>query len=99
MSKRPYTRRSPNQWQQHIDNQQASGLTIAAYCQQHQLATSNFYHWRSQLNNRVAAAVESTGDEWLAMPTAVSPQTQANNTHATVTLSLPGGITLCIEPG
>ena len=94
MSKRPYTRRSPNQWQEPIDNQQTSGLTIAAYYQQHQLATSNFYHWRSQLNNHDVSTLDSTENDWLAMPS----QTQANNTHAKVTLSLPGGITLCIEP-
>ena len=97
MSKRPYTRRSPSQWQHHLDDQQASGLTIDAYCQQHQLATSNFYYWRSKLNKPVASTVESTPSDWLAMPSAVPPLTQADGAQTKITLSLPGGITLSIE--
>ena len=97
MNTRPYTRRSPAQWQQYIDDQPASGLTIAAYCQHHQLATSNFYYWRSKLNSRVASTVESAEDDWLAMPAASSSLTQMDETRAKVTLSLPGGITLSIE--
>ncbi|WP_394349198.1 IS66 family insertion sequence element accessory protein TnpA, partial [Candidatus Enterovibrio escicola] len=35
--------RSQEQWQTIIDDQQASGLTIIAYCRQQQLSTSSFY--------------------------------------------------------
>lgn len=40
--------RSQQQWQTIIENQQASGLTIIDYCQQHQLSTTSFYAVRKK---------------------------------------------------
>ncbi|MEH6386004.1 MAG: IS66 family insertion sequence element accessory protein TnpB [Colwellia sp.] len=42
--------RSPEQWQTLIDDQQTSGLTIIAYCQQQQLSTSSFYAIKKKLS-------------------------------------------------
>ena len=97
MSKRPYTRRSPSQWQKHIDNQQTSGLTIDAYCQKHQLATSNFYYWRKKLTPPVASTTEPVETDWVAIPTVSPPLPQDNVSPSKITLSLPNGITLSIE--
>ena len=36
-------------WQQHILDQQRSGLNIAAYCRLHKLASSSFFVWRRKL--------------------------------------------------
>jgi transposase-like protein len=36
-------KRSPQEWQQIIEAQQASGQTIATFCQQHKLNPSTFY--------------------------------------------------------
>lgn len=41
--------RSKKQWQAIIEGQQASGLTIIDYCQQHQLSTTSFYAVRKKL--------------------------------------------------
>ena len=41
--------RSKKQWQAIIEAQQASGLTIIDYCQQHQLSTTSFYAVRKKL--------------------------------------------------
>ena len=102
MTTRTYTRRSREQWQQHILDQPQSGLSIAAYCQQHDLAVSNFYTWRSKLrdiNNSTANTSEDAvdSDDWLAMPPTLSHSSSQAHTMA-LTLSLPGGITLTIRP-
>ena len=97
MSKRPYTRRSRQEWQQHIHDQLHSGLSINAYCEQHQLAPSNFYQWRSKLNRCIASTAEPTESDWLAMPAVSPPRFQVDGTRSTITLSLPGGITLSID--
>ena len=44
--------RSQQQWQQIHDDQQQSGLTIAAYCREHNISTSGFYAHR---DNKVSA--------------------------------------------
>lgn len=41
--------RNQEQWQTIIKDQQASGLTIMDYCQQHQLSTTSFYSVRKKL--------------------------------------------------
>ena len=41
--------RSQTQWQTIIEEQRASGLTIADYCREHQLATATFYAVRKKL--------------------------------------------------
>lgn len=41
--------RSQEQWRNIIEDQQASGLTIIDYCQQHQLSTTSFYAVRKKL--------------------------------------------------
>lgn len=41
--------RNETQWQTLIQKQQASGLTISDYCQQHQIPTSSFYAFKKKL--------------------------------------------------
>lgn len=97
MAKR-YTRRTEAEWQEHIHHQQQSGLSITAYCQQHKLATSNFYHWRNKLNQYTESnSATSVSSDWLALPTAVTPSPSlSKGALTTITLSLPGNITLSI---
>ena len=40
--------RSPNHWQQILAEQQKSGLTISAFCRQHNISTSGFYTQRKK---------------------------------------------------
>ncbi|MDP7591790.1 MAG: IS66 family insertion sequence element accessory protein TnpB [Litorilituus sp.] len=40
--------RSPNHWQQILAEQQKSGLTISAFCRQHNISTSGFYTQRQK---------------------------------------------------
>lgn len=42
-------RRTPTQWQQILNQQQASGLRVTDYCRQQQISTKSFYRWRQVL--------------------------------------------------
>jgi hypothetical protein len=46
MAKRPRDLDKRQRWQQHFLDQPASGLSIRAYCRQHQLSEPSFYAWR-----------------------------------------------------
>ena len=48
-------RRSPQQWQDIINRQVASGLSARAYCGSHQLSYAVFCKWRKQLVSSEAA--------------------------------------------
>ena len=38
-------------WQQRIDAQKASGLSVPQFCQQHGCSASSFYQWRRKLGS------------------------------------------------
>ena len=38
-------------WKQHVDQWQSSGLSGAAYCQQHELTYHCFIYWRSKFSS------------------------------------------------
>lgn len=42
-------RRDAWQWRTLIERQQASGLSIAAFCRRHDVVTASFYAWRRRL--------------------------------------------------
>jgi putative transposase len=42
-------RRTLNDWRGLIEQQQASGLSIVGFCKQQKLTTSNFYKYRTRL--------------------------------------------------
>jgi len=50
-------RRSPEQWQELIHNQQQSGLSARAFCEQRELGYASFCNWRKRLS-----AVKSQGN-------------------------------------
>ncbi|WP_408635973.1 IS66 family insertion sequence element accessory protein TnpA, partial [Parendozoicomonas callyspongiae] len=43
---KPFSRRTPEQWQQIINDQQASGLPQKVYCRQHGLSLATFCNWK-----------------------------------------------------
>jgi hypothetical protein len=47
-------------WQQHFLDQPASGLSIRAYCRQHQLSEPSFYAWRRALSPRPTTSAAAT---------------------------------------
>lgn len=50
-------------WQRLLAEQQASGLSIAAWCFQQDVSEQSFYYWR----RRLVAPVVSTPPQWVAV--------------------------------
>ena len=104
MAERKYNRRTPEQWQAHIDQQVQSGLSIKQYCKEHGLAASNYYHWRKKLLSYDSNLGGHKQDHamqapWLSLtPQATEFSSSPANDNATcITLQLPGGIELSIH--
>lgn len=56
-------------WQRLLAEQQASGLSVVAWCFQQDIREQTFYYWRKRLNNpTVPSATQAT--QWLALDTA-----------------------------
>lgn len=82
-------RRTRAQWQQLIEGQPGSGLSISDYCAEHQLAVSNFYLWRKKL---AAVANEEQGaTHWLSL---TPGRVEGSCQDWQIELSLPGGVML-----
>ncbi len=61
-------------WRAAMAAQQASGLTVRAYCQLHRLAETAFHHWRVELRRRDAKpAVRPVPSAAAFVPVAVVP--------------------------
>jgi hypothetical protein len=75
-------------WQQLVAQQERSGLSVRAFCQQHRTSEPSFYHWRKRLAARppVKFALVETGRN-------------APARGAAVDLTLPTGERLRVEPG
>jgi transposase-like protein len=44
-----------DKWRQIIDDQQASGRTVAAFCRDRQVGQASFFAWRRRLSSRQAS--------------------------------------------
>lgn len=84
-------KRSKQQWQQLIEAQQASALTIKQFCDEHNITVSNFYLQRKKYRERATPKVEPT-DDWLPLNTLA--QTQRDERHWQIELTLPNGVVL-----
>lgn len=78
------------QWQAVIDDYEKSGLSQPAFCEKHQLSSSNFYYYRKIL--RGEASQPSSGR---LMPVKVS--SSASPGGAEIRFVLPNG-TQCVFP-
>jgi transposase-like protein len=70
-------------WRQRIADQQASGLSVRDYCQQHALAQTTFYFWRLELRRRDQHA-QTTRPAFVPVTVVASPT-------ATVEVHCPSG--------
>jgi hypothetical protein len=82
------TRRTRQQWQQLINEQPDSGLTVHDYCQRNLLTLSGFYQWRKKL---AAELVNVGATDWLSHPVA---DILGHVGDWQIELVLPGGVTL-----
>ncbi|MEX2310323.1 MAG: hypothetical protein WD738_22335 [Pirellulales bacterium] len=50
-------------WQQRLESQKASGLSVSVFCLQEGVSLSRYFHWQRQLKNGVPAAlIEEAAD-------------------------------------
>ena len=95
---KPYTaKRSQAQWQQILQDQQSSGLTISDYCKRSEISLSSFYQWRSKLGfsaknqKRIKTDTVNLAEDWIALPSQGSTD---KSSSWDVELNLPHGVTL-----
>ena len=79
-------RRSRDAWREIIAQQQASGLTVAAFCRRAQLSAVSFFAWRRKLRDAVTFA-----EVKLVPPAALEA--------SGVELHLPAGRRIVVRPG
>ncbi len=92
---KPFSRRTPGQWQHIINDQKVSGLTQQAYCRQQGLSLATYCNWKKKL-----ACHESLDDisptappvnDWVEVP---APDNEPPSNRWDMELELPGGVTL-----
>ena len=93
---KPFTRLSPEQWQQIIDQQIASGLSQKVFCQTQNISLATFTNWKRKLRGDTdidaTDTIQASGQEWIELPTELSESAVSSNWH--IELELPGGVTL-----
>ena len=66
---KPFSRRTPAQWQQIINDQTISGLPQKAYCYQHELSLATFCNWKKKLAGHQhvddTRSVSPTANDWI----------------------------------
>jgi len=53
-------------WQQRLDDHEASGLSIVAWCEQQDIREPSFYAWRRRLAARISTPAVAT-PQWLTL--------------------------------
>ena len=61
-------RRSRDEWREILAQQQASGLTVAAFCRRAQLSAVSFFAWRRKLREAVTFAEVKLAPEAASEP-------------------------------
>ena len=84
-------RRTREQWQELIDKQAESELSVSEFCTHHDLTVSNFYLWRKKLSDDSQSLAKQ--DNWLAFDMPASAKQNAGSAWE-IELALPGGVVL-----
>lgn len=77
-------------WQQIIERQQASGLSIQRFCQQESLATATFFEWKRRFRQASPAAEASTAAAVKFAPVRIVPDVPAAMAAGTIEIVLGG---------
>lgn len=92
---KPFFRRTPEQWQQILNDQAVSSLPQKAYCRQHGLSLTTFCNWKKKLTCHQSLhntnTTESPANEWVAIP---DPDSESCPNRWDMELELPGGVKL-----
>ncbi|WP_252178431.1 transposase [Endozoicomonas sp. 4G] len=93
---KPFTRLTPEQWQQIIDQQMASGLSQKAFCQTQNISLATFTNWKSRLKSDAgidsANVIQTSEREWIELPNELNEPPASPDWH--IELELPGGVIL-----
>lgn len=90
-------RRTVAEWREVLEAQEASGLSVLAFCKREKLSRSVFARWRRELGRESGGAADA-GASFVELPLpgpAVTPRSLATGE---LELSLPGGVTLRWKP-
>ena len=71
-----YVRRSPEQWQDIIEQQKNSGLSQAAFCKNNGLCLATFANWKRELLGQTRELLSETDNDWLELPLPPEPTAQ-----------------------
>lgn len=77
------------QWERRVARWRASGVSMAAYCRQHGLSYWMFVRWRQRIEQTVAPAP----------PLTLIPVVAPTSSGGAITIRLPDGIGIEVEPG
>ncbi len=77
------------QWERRIAGWRASGLSMAAYCREHGLSYWMFVRWRQRIEPTVKPV----------SPLTLIPVVAATPSGGAITIRLPDGIGIEVEPG
>lgn len=77
------------QWERRIARWHASGVSMAAYCRQHELSYAAFVWWRRRLGQAIAPA----------LPLTLIPVVAPTSSGGAIVIRLPSGIGIEVEPG
>lgn len=87
-------RRSAQEWQQLINAQEASDMTIAQFCHTHHINQSTFYLQRKK---RQDVLLPDTSGQWLPIDTIASHRPDTRQWQ--IELTLPNGVVLNMSTG
>lgn len=73
---RTHTRRSADQWQALINEQQQSPLSAPQFCKQHDLGYASFCNWRKRLSTLPANESARQAPDFLAIEPTTEPSEQ-----------------------
>ncbi len=97
MARRHSIRRTKEQWQSVLADQQNSDQTVTRYCELNEISLSNFYHWKCKLAKESSDRVPrptlklTKTDDWISL----APSVAARPISAwDIELNLPNGVTL-----
>jgi transposase-like protein len=86
-------------WQRIVREQQASGLSVAAFCRRRGLTQPSFYAWRRRLRQAAGPAPAADAPDFVELKLAPAPQVDAPPPQAALELLLPGQRRVLVRPG
>ena len=78
-------------WRERVTAWAASGLSVRAFCQQHQLTETTFHHWRRELRDRDDAAASPARPRFVPVTVLPAAEPVASSATLAVDVRCPSG--------